>query len=63
VLGLQHGSADIYTETRASFEKETSIHVYSLEPGPIEVRGHDDARTRGRQLRTIGPKRAGSLQP
>ena len=27
----------IVTETRAEFEDESSIHIYSLEPGPIEV--------------------------
>ena len=30
-------SADSPTDTRAEFDQITSIHVYSLEPGPIEV--------------------------
>jgi DNA polymerase delta subunit 3 len=30
--------ADWVAETRAEFEEVTSIHIYSLEPGPIEVR-------------------------
>jgi DNA polymerase delta subunit 3 len=37
-------SADRFIGTRAEFDEETSIHVYSLEPGPIEVRGHAAAK-------------------
>jgi DNA polymerase delta subunit 3 len=29
--------ADCFVGTRAEFDEETSVHVYSLEPGPIEV--------------------------
>jgi DNA polymerase delta subunit 3 len=36
--------ADCFVGTRAQFDEETSIHVYSLEPGPIEVRGHTSAK-------------------
>lgn len=30
--------ADLRVELRADFAEEASIHIYSLEPGPIEVR-------------------------
>lgn len=28
----------VHAETRAEFSTEVSIHIYSLEPGPLEVR-------------------------
>lgn len=37
-IRCESGCADCGTETRTEFEEVTSIHVYSLEPGPIEVR-------------------------
>jgi hypothetical protein len=34
---LRNHSADESAETRAEFVNESSIHIYSLEPGPVAV--------------------------
>jgi hypothetical protein len=50
-----------HVDTRVEFSEEASIHIYSLEPGPLEV--WPGRNTTGQGLITTEPEHIGSMQP